>query len=342
MTKRKFTDRWAIKYPENPNFQNINLNKNQQFKKNWIYSFQKMGGLNEKLNIQFKEDSTFSVLVAGSFGRLDAHQKSDLDFMIIHNGHISNENEKIITVRECATELEIGLPNPEGAFSRPINLKSMINTIGAKEDDLNKTAQRLLILMECRPIYNEILYKNITTEILNHYLKLVSEEPEKEPLVLLNDIIKYFRNICINVEFSFWQDEDKWGIRNIKLRHSRVLMYAGLLLLLLNSSKYREKKISYLTENIHLSPIEKIFQVYNDNDDFNFDRVISAYNNFLTKLVSDNVREELKNLDYGERYLSSNYSELKTNSEFLQSEFTRFILSHRHNWSSKIFEYLIF
>jgi hypothetical protein len=246
MTKRKFTDRWAIKYPDKPVFKNINWDKYRQFKNNWEFSSSKLKQLNQKLNEQFLEDNVFSVLVAGSYGRMDAHEKSDLDFMIIHNGFINEEDDKIQTVRKCATDLNIGLPNPEGAFSRPINLQSMIKTMGCREDDLNKTAQRLLILMECRPVYNEVFYSTIINQFLDHYLRLVHEEPEKEALVLINDIIKYFRNICINVEYSFWQDEDKWGLRNIKLRHSRVLIYAGLLFLVLNSSKFRDKKISYL------------------------------------------------------------------------------------------------
>lgn len=343
-TKRKFTDRWAIKYPEEPNFKDINWNKYQQFKENWEFSCCNLKILNQKLNAQFQEDVTFSVLVAGSYGRMDAHKKSDLDFLIIHNGHLEDESSKIESIRALALELHIGLPNPGGAFSKPIHLQEMINSTGSREDDLNTTAQRLLILMECRPIYNETFFKTIIAQILDHYLRLVMEEPEKEALVLLNDLIKYFRNICINVEYSFWQEgeEEKWGLRNIKLRHSRILIYSGLLFLILNSSKYRSKKMSYLRDYIQLSPLEKIFEVYDSNKDYNFDRILGAYNNFLYKLVKDEVRLDLASLDYGDRYQSSNYAELKTNSDFLQAELTRFILDNRSNWTSQVFEYLIF
>lgn len=342
MSKRKFTDRWAIKYPEQPDFIDINFDKYRQLKYNWKYSHDKLCEINEKLNIAFSEDPNFSVLVAGSFGRMDAHEKSDLDFMIIHNGHLKDEESKIENVRKYASELGINLPNPDGAFSKPIALKNMIESTGRRDDNLNSTAQRLLILMECKPIYNENFYKTIVNEILDNYLRLVHEEHEKEALVLLNDLIKYFRYICLNVEFSFWQEQDKWGLRNIKLRHSRVLIYAGLLLLVLNSSKYRAKKIHYLREHIHYTPLEKIYKVYHDNKDYNFDRIISAYNIFLCKLMSDDIRDELKNMDYSDRYNSICYSELKTNSDFLQAELTRFILDNRINWTSKIFEYLIF
>ncbi|MCE5242696.1 MAG: nucleotidyltransferase domain-containing protein [Desulfobacteraceae bacterium] len=342
MNKSKLMDRWAIRYPEKPIFNHEFWGRYQQFQRNWSFSHDRLRELNSRLNEQFAEDGSFSVLVAGSYGRLDAHEKSDLDFMIVHDGHLKDDSAKIDQVRECASSLGISLPNAEGAFSKPIAIDGMINTIGSKEDDLNATARRLLILMEGRPVYNEIYYKNIISRILDHYMRLLSEEPEKEALVLLNDVIKYFRNICINVEFSFWQDEGKWGIRNIKLKHSRILIYTGLLFLIINSSKYRSKKISYLRDHIHLSPIEKIYSVYMENDDYNFDRVIGPYNTFLSKLSSDSVREELNALDYTDRFSSSNYAELKTNSGFLQAEFTRFILDNRMKWTSKIFEYLIF
>ena len=100
--------------------------------------------------------------------------------------------------------------------------------------------------------------------------------------------------------------------------------------------------MSYLRDNVILSPIEKVFAVYDDNKDSNFSRILGAYNNFLHKMVNDEVRNDLAALDYADRYNSNNYAELKTNSDFLQAELTRFILDNRSYWSSKIFEYLIF
>lgn len=338
----KISKRWKINYPKKPNFKGFKWRKYPTFKLNWEYSYQRLSELNEQLNTTFKEDKSFSVLVAGSYGRLDANEKSDLDFLIIHDGHISAEKIKIDTIRQVATNFNINLPKAGGAFSKPCSLSHLISSTGSDDENLKLTAQRMLILMECRPVYNEVFFKSCINEILDHYLALVEEEPEKEALVLLNDLIRYFRGICLNVEFSFWEEESKWGLRNIKLRHSRILIYVGLLLLILNSSKKRGNKISYLRDNLTLSPVEKIYEVYKDNNDYNFDRVLGAYNNFLQKLGRADVRDELRSLDYQNRYSCHHYAELKTNSDFLQSEFTRFILDNKCNWSSKIFEYLIF
>lgn len=335
-------DKLAIHYPDAPVFSHLKWYRYPQFKKNWEFSREKLRLLNSRLNEQFRADNSFSVLVAGSFGRMDAHEKSDLDFMIIHDGSIQDQQSKIDAVRSCAKELGIETPNPQGAFSKPIELDTMSKTVGSNEDNLNSTAQRLLILMEGRAIYNQAFFNRIMISILTFYLDQVSKDPDKEALVLLNDLIKYFRSICINVEFNFWQDRSKWGIRNVKLRHSRILIYAGLLLLILTASKYRKEKVHFLMENIFCSPIEKIFIAYQENNDSNFERVLAIYNVFLSKLVQDAVRDELKNLEYPERFSNNSYAELKTNSSFLQAELTRFILDNRFQWTSKAFEYLIF
>lgn len=336
-------ERWAIDYPGRPIFaEDVKWGRYKQFKDNWEFSRGKLTELNALLNGHFGGDDTFSVLVAGSYGRMDAHEKSDLDFLVVHNGNLVESGKKVETVRNCARELNIETPNPEGAFSRPIKFKSMLKNIGSKQDDLNSTAQRLLILMEGRPVYNPGFFTVIMNGLVDHYLTSVKEDPDKEALVLLNDLIKYFRNICINVEFSFWQDHAKWGIRNVKLRHSRILIYTGLLFLILTASKFRRDKIPFISENIFLSPMEKVYLAYSHNNDCNFGRIIGAYDTFLYRMTRENVREELRKLDYRDRFESRSYAELNTNSEFMQAEFTRFILDNRIHWTSKVFEYLIF
>jgi predicted nucleotidyltransferase len=342
-TKARYTDRLAIRYPDPPAFLATRLNRLPTLRRNWDYSHAKLIELNAELNALFGKEKGFSVVVAGSYGRMDASEKSDLDFLIVHDGELQNGEEKVNKVREIGAKLSISMPNPEGAFSKPIELSELLGAVGSKEDTLLKTAQRLLILMECRPIFNQSYFRLIVNQILDHYMTLLEDDSSKEPVVLLNDLIRYFREICLNVEFSFWQDEStKWGLRNIKLRHSRVLIYAALLLLILNSSKMSPNKKEYLRKQVEFTPLERIAHVYEDNSDFNFARVTEVYDLFLSKLQDDDVRSQLRELDYADRYSSRYFTELKLNSQFLQSELTRFIIDNRPNWSPLIFEYLIF
>src|SRR6185436_13433920 len=108
--------------------------------------------------------------------------------------------------------------------------------------NLGSLAQRMLLLMECRPIFNERVYRSAIDQILGRYLDLVRQDPRKDPLVLMNDLVRYFRSICVNYHFNFWRQQEKWGLRNVKLKHSRIILYAGLLFLVVNSTKHRREK----------------------------------------------------------------------------------------------------
>ena len=66
-------------------------------------------------------------------------------------------------------------------------------------------------------------------------------DPRKNYVFLLNDLIRYFRTICVNYPYTKEPEEEQWPIRNIKLRHSRLMMYASLVAMLGVLSTYREK-----------------------------------------------------------------------------------------------------
>lgn len=330
-----------IVYPPIPNFTD-RFDKYINFKSNWDYSYEKLTSLNEECIKAFGDNNTFSIVTAGSYGRMEASKESDLDYVILSDTDTNVPIADIVKkVREIAVQLEIPLPNETGVFANSYSKSDLIDNIGNEEDDLSKLAQRLLMIMETKPIFNEALFDSIIDEILRKYLEYVIKEPTKEAIFLMNDLIRYFRSIAVNYQYNFWKNNEKWTIRNVKLRHSRILMYAGVLLLILNASKLRERKFEYIKERIKFTPVEKIVSVYLDNNDFNFSRLIGAYDIFLGKLNDKEVRKQLQ-VEYDDRYNNPHYAELKVTSDTFIAELTRFILSKRGVWSEEVFEYLIF
>jgi hypothetical protein len=329
-----------IIYPKEPNIIE-KLDNLVFFKENWDFTYEKLNKINGTLNTHLDDDS-ISIVIAGSYGRMEANSESDLDYMILTN---DSQDSKIADIKKILEEVikenNILLPNDKGVFSQTLTIDEISNQIGHTNDDLTRLAQRMLLLMETKAIYNQPLFEKIVKDLLKKYLEFLLNDPEKEALFLLNDLIRYFRSIAVNYQYNFWKEEQKWTIRNVKLRHSRVLIYAGLLLLILNASKKRGDKIAYLEENIFLTPIEKIVSVYADNNDFNYKRLLGAYDVFLGKINRKDVRERLKT-DYQDRYKNPIYAELKVTSDFFTTELTRFVLTHRNNWTEQIFEYLIF
>ena len=301
-----------------------------------------MNILKDRINSAINNQD-ISIVVAGSYGRFDACIESDLDFFVVSN---EADNKKAESLRnkilEIVTPMNIPSPRHGGIFSKSVSSSEMINQIGSASETVFSLSQRLLLLTEAKPIYNLNLYDDILNQILNKYFEYVFVKPQKQFVVLLNDLIRYFRTICVSYQFDFENQPEKWTIRNIKLRHSRVILYGGLLFLILNSSKYREDKIEYIKKTIKLTPIEKIIHVYQDNN-IPYKDIMTYYDNFLEKFNQKEIREALK-VEYNERYTNPYYTALKENSDYLQRDLTNFIFSQKelNNWDNEIFEYLMF
>lgn len=328
-----------IRCPSRP-VEEMDISKFQTIRTNWEFSVATLERINERLNRSLEDEET-SIAVAGSYGRLEASPSSDLDFIILSQHKLEDKRMILDCIKDTTEELGIGLPNPEGVFSEVISVTDLVGKIGSRDDTLECVAQRMLLLMETRPIYNERVYLNVTDQILRKYLEYVIQDPKKEALFLMNDLIRYFRSICVNYQFQFWREQEKWTLRNVKLRHSRIVLYAGLLLLILDASKERKDKFSYISSRIHYTPLEKIALVYADNGDYSFNKILGIYEVFLRKVTDEKIRNSLQ-IDYENRYSNPYYLELKVSADSLRTELTRFIFSMKGVWTDQVLEYLIF
>ncbi|MDR0797168.1 MAG: nucleotidyltransferase domain-containing protein [Nitrososphaerota archaeon] len=300
-----------------------------------------MTKLNQKLSEHFN-NTDVTIVVAGSFGRFDAGKPSDLDFYVVsNNARTSQQIHK--TVTKFAKELKLKLPNTAGIFSKALELHQIITKMGYNHETPDELAQRLLLLLETQPIYNMEFYEKAVNGILDKYFDLHKKHPYKEAVILLNDLIKYFRYICMNYQFNFWDNNEKWVIRNIKLRHSRVIMYAGLLFVLLNASKHCIEKTEYIKKMIKLTPIERINSVLTENG-VDPSPLFECYDKYLYNINNVSIRKsfDICPLEYTDRYNNKIFKELKTNSDCLQTFLTNSVLIMREIWSQKAFEYLIF
>jgi len=308
----------------------------------WNYTKQKLEIINADLENKINNPG-IAVMAAGSYGRYEAGPPSDLDYYIISMPDANATDDIMSIVSSGATELGIELPSEDGVFSVKIPYDNILNKLGNKEETIAELAQRLLPLIESAPIYNFGLCAEITGNILEKYMDLHRDSPEKEAVILLNDLIRFFRYICANYQYKSWHDGSKWVLRNIKLRHSRVIMYAGLLFVILNASKkeYYLEKEKYIKSMLNYTPIERISKIMEENG-HSAHTLLYNYDYFLGMINQESIRNKLFNLDYSERHNHSIFGKLKRNSVFLQEELTNFVLSMRGVWSNKAIGYLIF
>jgi predicted nucleotidyltransferase len=301
-----------------------------------------------------------TIAVAGSIGRMEASPDvSDADLIVVLREGIDLESDQATDIYESVWEalapLKIPKPKLTGVFARPTSKSQLESSIGKSDEKLDVFGKRLLMLLESQPVFNDKGYEDLIEYIVRRYArKYVAHDSKKEWTLLLNDLIRYFRSLAVNYQWDFDNETEKWAIRNVKLRHSRLVMYSGLLFLLGEASKQRDNKVDWLLQRLKMTPLERMAWVYEQNEDWNFYRVTGLYNTFLFYLNQPEVRKKLnfnpeelsseQDLDssYEQRYDVPEFALLKANSDALVAELCRFIFSCRSSWTERFFEYLLF
>jgi len=329
-------------------------------KTNWSESKEFIQKIRECLTNAEVDPLVSTIAAAGSIGRMEASPGvSDADLIIVLSDEVEPESDKAKQIHESVWKLleplKLEKPKQTGVFAIPTTKKQLISDVGKSSEGYEIFGKRLLLVLETQPVFNDQNYTDLINSIVDRYAdKYVKNDSKKEWTLLLNDLIRYFRSLAVNYQWDFDNEVEKWAIRNIKLRHSRLVMYSGLLMLLGEASKERSDKVFRLKEQLKMTPLERIAWVYEQNTDWNFYKVLGPYNVFLSRLSKPEVRKSLnfnpgdlepknggKN-SYDQRYSNEEFSNLKANSDGLVSELLRFVLARRGGWTERFFEYLIF
>ena len=226
-----------------------------------------------------------------------------------------------------------------GNLSDNVETIAMAGSFGRLEGSRESDADYIMVVKN--PEHD--LVPRDSAVLFGKYSEYVIGDSDKEFTFLMNDLMRYFRFICVNYQSNFWRQNEQWALRNLKLRHSRIVMYSGLLFLLGEASKHNgPTKISTVTDHLPHTPLERLAWIYEQNHDANFFRVLGLYNLFVSRLSDKMWRDQLKEVGYEGRYGVPAFAELKANSDAFIAEFVRFLFARRHKWSDRFFEYLFF
>jgi predicted nucleotidyltransferase len=192
--------------------------------------------VNQELHSQFKSASPeltdgLTVFVAGSIGRGDCGKSSDLDLFALSEKPKSRLEQYQVFSRLIAANENCGFGkfSNDGEYLSVFPVETHLATIGTPRDDAeNWFTVRMLFLLESRCVGNETAYRAALETILKVYFR--DDTPPHKPFLpvfLINDILRYWRTICLNYEQTRHDDKRDWRKKRFNLKFSRMLTIFG-------------------------------------------------------------------------------------------------------------------
>lgn len=272
------------------------------------------------------------VVNCGSYARREASANSDIDFFVITKGTAPTDPSQDDPptwwpqVVEAIKEVIETEPAEGGAFSQIEYRDEMLRNIGGDRDTNQKITRRILFLLEGDWLGNQAELESIRREILEKYIAEGMTDHQLA-LFLLNDIIRYYRTICVDYEFKTGQGikPKPWGIRNIKLIFSRKLLYAsGIFSVAQTADCRRDRKLEVLESLFKMPVIDRMQEICGKS---NMRAVLASYNRFLDQMESPDTRRHLIDLKRENRSKDAIFRDLKNEGH----NFTRELLKLLEN-----------
>lgn len=252
----------------------------------------------------------FTIYATGSYARGEASIHSDIDLFFIHENTdgetVDDPHMKEIRLMSSVigvVEEDMKFPplSNDGQFLKIIPLSEILEHLGGAEDDYrNHFTARMLLLLESRPVYGEKFYDMAIEKIIDSYMRDYEDHAEDfRPTFLVNDIIRFWKTLCLNYEHRRNQDSEarkiKQKIRNFKLGYSRLLTCMGTVALLSSFNNISKDELIPLCK---MSPLERLVTLCEKSSTISepLESALSRYHWFLEK--TELSTEEL------ERYFS--------------------------------------
>lgn len=251
----------------------------------------KLETMRDAARAMFQDASGFLIGVNGSLARREYTSGSDVDlFFLVLDGDVAAAEGAQERFRDKLQGIDVKMPASGGVFEKPLPANEMLTTIGGNDDTNTFITRRMLFLLEGEWIFNRPKFEETRQALIGRYVEEGLDE-KKICLFLLNDIIRYWRTICVDYEYKISGGGKAKAVRLIKLRFSRMLLYfAGVVAIGRTQGVPYEEKRKVLDELLSTSPIERLRSVIGDKSQTS----LQLYTEFLVALDDPETRKQLE------------------------------------------------
>ncbi len=160
----------------------------------------------------------FNLVYSGSYARKEASEESDFDYFLLFPGGAHEQEKKLVknAIQKVVEEIVGRLPSKNGAFNECVECGELNKNIGGRKDTNENITRRILFLTEGAALGKSDLFEKQKDDLIGRYIQ-DNITDHQLALFFLNDVIRYYRTICVDFENRTVENNKKWGIRNIKL-----------------------------------------------------------------------------------------------------------------------------
>jgi hypothetical protein len=278
------------------------IEKPEVFLKREKVADQNLRGLPSALEVEdvlIRPYPFLTIYATGSYGRREPGYESDLDLFFVDVAPSADEqlghiHKTLMLGGVIRAARALGFPefSGDGEWLTVHKLDEFRQFLGTRLDDHhNLFTARMLLLLESECIFGNSSYDRTVAEVLGLYWR-DADGKDFLPIFLINDVIRYWKTLCLAYEARRTQypdDEEKARANLIKLRCSRLWMCFNFLSLVVCKTGESGLSLETAREIVSLKPVDRMLEVARSQPDLedNVRDVLNAYGWFLGFGIDD-------------------------------------------------------
>lgn len=248
----------------------------------WDFSRRKLSELRETIQSAAAAEHVACVAVSGSLCRMEAHERSDQDLLIVvDDRHTQMGTDDLRQVHadiwNCIESAQLSVsarrPKPGGIFSEAVSWKQLTDQSrrGVVDEAISTFGQRIQLLLDAQPVVEASCFEELQRDLLHWYSETCVAEWFKEASPfhwLWQDVQRYWRSLRSRSSWLYADDSAQSFEINLKLRSSRLVLVAAFLNALAEVSEPRDpqrSKVGTLCSLLKKTPLERLHQSTGSN-----------------------------------------------------------------------------